>query len=148
MSQLICIVVLKGLCIHPTYILSIFRKKLENKNTEKSVYVFCLTRWTVRGDTLGSLIKNHNELMAVWENGIKSTKDTEMKARMIGAQASMQKFSFLFGCLLGEKLLSQSDILSKTLQSPDLCATEAHHCADTLLKKLKKERSEKDFNNL
>lgn len=38
---------------------------LENKNAAKSVYTFCQTRWTVCGETLASLVNNHNELMAV-----------------------------------------------------------------------------------
>ena len=48
----------------------------------------------VRGDTLNSLINNHTELINVWESGIPSTTDTEIKARMIGVQTTMRKLSF------------------------------------------------------
>ena len=116
-------------------------KKLrkESENDAKSVHAFCPTRWTVRGDTLKALINIRNELMGVWENGIPTTTDTDMKARMIGAQTTMRKLPFLFGCLVGAKILSQTDILSKTLQSPELCATEAHKCADGVVKTLEEE---------
>ena len=123
-------------------------KKLrkERENDAKSVHAFCSTRWTVRDDTLKVLINNHNELMGVWENGIPTTTDTDMKTRMIGVQTTMRKLLFLFGCLVGAKMLSQTDILSKTLQSPELCPTEAHKCADGVMKTLKKERCEEEFN--
>ena len=84
--------------------------------------------------------------MSVCENGIPTTTDTDVKVRMIGAQTTMRKLPFLFGCLVGAKILSQTDILGKTLQSPELCATEAHKCADGVVKTLKKERCEEEFN--
>ena len=65
---------------------------------------------------------------------------------MIRVQTTMRKLTFLFGCLIGAKILSQTDILSKTLQSPELCATEAHQCANAIVKTLKKERCEEEFN--
>ena len=116
-------------------------KKLrkESENDATSVHAFCPTRWTVSGDNLKALINNYNELMGVWENGIPTITDTDMKARMIGAQTYI-------GCLVGAKILSQTEILSKALQSPELCATEAHKCADGVVKTLKKERCEEEFN--
>ena len=84
--------------------------------------------------------------MGVWENGIPTTTDTDMKARMIGAQTTMRKLPFLFGCLVGAKILSQTDSLTKTLQLPELCATEAHKWADGVVKTLKKERCKEKFN--
>ena len=69
------------------------------------MHAFCPTRWTVRGATLASIIDNNNELMSQWEHSLSITNDTEMKGRIIGAQTNMKKFSFLFGSLLGEKVL-------------------------------------------
>ena len=83
--------------------------------------------------------------MNVWESRIPSTTDTEIKARMIGVQTTMRKLSFLFGCLIGAKILSQTDILSKTLQSPELCVTEAQQCANGVVKMLKKDHCEEEF---
>ena len=77
---------------------------------------------------------------------VPTTTDTDIKARIIGAQTTMRKLPFLFACLVGAKILSQTDILSKTLQSPELCATQAHKCADGVVKTLKKEHCEEQFN--
>ena len=117
----------------------------ENDNDAKRVHAFCPTRWTVRGDTLNSLINNHKELMNVWDSGIASTTDTEIKARMIGVQTTMRKLSFLFGCLIGDKILSPTDVLTNTLQSPELCATEAQQCANGVENTLNKDHCEEKF---
>ena len=119
--------------------------RIQSGNTEKNVHAFCPTRWTVRGATLSSIIANHTELMSLWENSLLITNDTEMKGRIIGAQSSMRKFSFLFGCLLGEKVLMQTDNLSRSLQSPELSAIEAHQLAEAVMASLQKERNDSMF---
>ena len=64
-------------------------------NESKSVHAFCPTRWTVRGDTLAAVTNNHNELMELWEWSLAKLQDTEMKARVHGAVASMKKIFYL-----------------------------------------------------
>jgi len=83
----------------------------------------------------------------LWEHAISTSADTEMKVRIIRAQSTMQKFSFLFGCHLGKRLLLQTDNPSMTLQSPELCAAEAHHIAQVVVASLKKECCDEDFNS-
>ena len=121
--------------------------RIQSGNKEKSVHAFCPTRWTVRGATLASIIDNHNELMSLWEHSLSITNDTEMKDRIIGAQTNMKKFSFLFGSLLGEKVLMQTDNLSRSLQSPELSAIEAHQLAEAVIGSLQQERNEATFNS-
>lgn len=121
--------------------------RIQSGNKEKNVHAFCPTRWTVRGATLSSIIENHQELMELWKQSISTTSDTEMKARMIGAQTAMGKFSFLFGCLLGKKVLMQTDNLSRTLQSPELSAAEAHQVTKAVLCNLEKDRSDESFDS-
>ncbi len=41
-------------------------------------------------------------------------KDTEMKARIVGVAAQMEKFDFFFGVELGRKVLNMVDNLSLT----------------------------------
>ena len=53
--------------------------------------------------------------MNLWANALEITKETEMKARILGCQAEMGEFSFLFGCQLGAKPLKQTDNLSSAL---------------------------------
>ena len=101
----------------------------------------------VRGTTLPSITDNHNELMSLWERSLSITNDTEMKGRIIGAQTNMKKFSFLFGSLLGEKVLMQTDNLSRSLQSPELSAIEAHQLAEAVIGSFQQERKEATFNS-
>ena len=58
-------------------------------------------------------------------------KDRETKVRIIGAEATMVSFEFYIGCQFGERLLSQTNYLSQTLQSSDLPAMDAISLAKT-----------------
>ena len=82
---------------------------------------------TVRGETLGSIINNFDELIDLWEWSLSILKDTEMKARVSGVKAIMPKFSFFYSCLLGEQILRQTDNLSKALQAAENSASEGQH---------------------
>ena len=46
------------------------------------IRVLCPTRWTVRADTLSSIISNYEALQNTWEKALAITKDTEAKARI------------------------------------------------------------------
>lgn len=115
------------------------------KNQEKSVHAFCPTRWTIRAETLRSMIENHSELMRLWEWSIDNLKDTEMKARVIGVSSVMSNFSFFFGCALGECVLRLTDHLSRSLQDPNLSAAEGQEIAADTVTTLKKDRNEANF---
>ena len=60
------------------------KTRAETKNESRGVHAFCPTRWTVRGESLASVIKNHAELMELWGWSLIVSKDTEMKARIRG----------------------------------------------------------------
>ena len=85
-----------------------------------SVPVFrtlCPTRWTVRADSLASVRINY----ATLQNSLDSfsemaSRDMEMSAKVNGIAFQLEKFEFLFGVMLGEKVLQQADNLSCTLQ--------------------------------
>ena len=64
------------------------RDKFENES--KGVYSFCTTHWTIRGETLKSVIVNHNELLELWMWSLSVLKDTAMKARIIGVSTVME----------------------------------------------------------
>ena len=112
----------------------------ESANSHKGIHTFCPTRWTVRGETLASLINNHKELMELWEKTLETSLNTEMKARVLGAQSAMRKFNFLFCCILGKKVLSSTDNLSRALQSPKISAVDGRI--------LEEERSDIAFENM
>lgn len=112
----------------------------KSKNDSKSVHAFCVTRWTVRGEVLESILNNHGELMGLWEKALLITKETEMKARILGCQSQMTKFSFFFGCHLGAKILKQTDNLSVALQDSEMSALEGQELVDCVLKVLSADR--------
>lgn len=93
----------------------------------RSVHAFCPTRWTVRGETLGSFINNHKELMELWETSLETLKATEVRARVIGMQSCMKTFKFFFCCCLGEAVLCQTDNLSKALQPLSYLLSKGNH---------------------
>ena len=120
----------------------------ESANSHKGIHTFCPTRWTVRGETLASLINNHKELMVLWEKTLETFLNTEMKARVLGALSAMRKFNFLFCCILGKKVLSSTDNLSRALQSPKISAVDGQNLATRVVRILEGERSDIAFENM
>ena len=55
--------------------------------------------------------------------------DSEVRALIIGVEATMGKLDILVGAVLAERLLKHTDKLSRTLQSPTLTASEGQQCA-------------------
>ena len=89
------------------------------------IRLLCPTRWTVRGDSLGSVVSNYAILQDTYEQSKDEVTDTEIKSHIIGVSAQMTSFEYLFGTLLGECILRSIDNLSKTLQNPEMSAAEA-----------------------
>ena len=59
-----------------------------------------------------------------WDEARSFSVDSECRTRIIGVQAQINQFSFLFGLMLAERVLQHTDNLSKTLQNPKLTAIE------------------------
>ena len=89
----------------------------------------CPTRWTVRAVSLQSIIDNYMVFQALWEDLRDVLTNSEIRARLVGVEAMTGNFYFLFGLVLGERILKHTDNLNKTLQCPALTATEAQQCA-------------------
>ena len=109
------------------------------------IRVLCPTRWTVRADALSSILANYSVLMQVWEEAKGIARDTETIARVNGVSAYVEKFSFLFGVVLGKLILGHSDNLSKSLQVKTLTAAEGQEQAKLTVKTLQSIRSEEMF---
>ena len=88
------------------------------------VRVLCPTRWTVKADSMKSIIQNYEVLMEVWDKACEIIKDTETIARIQGIASQMITFDFFYGLVLGETLLRHTDNLSRTLQHSHLSASE------------------------
>ena len=117
--------------------------KEELAPSDPGIRVLCPTRWTVRADSMKSIICNYEVLIELWEKATEIVKDTETIARIRGVAAQMSTFSFYFGLVLGEMLLRHSDNLNKTLQHDKLSAAEGQAIAvmtNTTLASLRNEK--------
>ncbi len=129
---------------------AIFRKlKAESDSLSDqkslSIRLLCPTRWTVRADSLLSIINNYGVLLSTWDEAYEAVKDTESKARIQGVCSQMESFNFLFGTVLGEMLLRHTDNLSKSLQNRTRCAAEGQEIGDMVVRTLQSIRSDECF---
>ena len=118
---------------------AIFHRIKSSKDLEKSspgIRVLYPTRWTVKADTLRSIIDNFETLLDVWEESLEYVRAVEMRSRIRGVSAHMTKFDFYFGCLLSEKILRYSDNLTRALQTSRLSASDGQKLATTTIKVL------------
>ena len=100
----------------------------------------------MRGSSLESVRINYKVFHELWEEAKDIVKDSETRARIVGVQFYMKSFDYLFGMVLGERLLKHTD--SKTLQSPSLTASDGQHIADLTVKTLQKIREEDAFGRM
>ena len=109
----------------------------------------CPTRWTARAESLRSVILNHSVIHSVLEEIIDEYREnSEATSQARGIMVTMEKFSFLFGIVIGEKLFSITDTLSKALQKKTMCAMEAKRLAAVTLSSLKEQRSDDHFDKV
>ena len=129
---------------------AIFKKlKSDNESMFESktmgIRVLCPTRWTVRADSLFSIIENYTVLHNTWDEALEISRDTETKARILGVQSQMVKFDFLFGVVLGEMILRHTDNLSRALQAKVISAAEGQQTANMVVQTLQKLRQNREY---
>lgn len=107
--------------------------------------VLCPTRWTVRATSLKSVLDNYTVLQELWDLSKNEASEPSVKARIIGVEAQFRTFRYYFGVQVGFLLLQHSDNLSKTLQSPKLCASEGQKVAAMTVSTLQRIRDDKCF---
>ena len=95
--------------------------------------------------SLSSVIENYAVFQELWPECLDYIKDTEIKARIVGVEAQMKTFDYLFGVLLGEVILRNTDNLSRTLQDQHLSATEGQNVTSLTVKTLEKIRTDEAF---
>ena len=110
-----------------------------------SIRVLCPTRWTVRAEAVSSIVTNYNVLMSLWEEAAAIVKDSETIARIKGVSAYMEKFTYLFGVVLGEMVLGHTDNLSKSLQVKTLTASEGQELAKVTVTTLQSLRTDEMY---
>ncbi|KAI6658762.1 hypothetical protein LOD99_15087 [Oopsacas minuta] len=122
--------------------------KLKDEISECSpgIRILCPTRWTVRAEAFSSISENYHVLQLTWNVAKDATKDTELKTRIGGVAAHMEKFEFFFGVELGRKILNMTDNLSRSLQTKTISAHEGQTLVKITLSTLLKMRTEINFN--
>ena len=89
----------------------------ENEEVEQGLAKFSATRWTVRAVCFKGIFKNYQALQETWKECRKQGGlSSEINARVVGCQAQMNSFTYLFGILFGERLIAHTDNLSAALQ--------------------------------
>ena len=96
----------------------------------------CPTRWTVRAESLRSLVLYYEVIQSVLDEIlVEYSGNTEATAAARGIV--MMKFSFLFGVVVAEIFFSVTDTLSKAIQKKSLCASEARKMAAVTVSSLR-----------
>lgn len=90
------------------------------------------------------MLDNFEVLLGLWEEAQSAQLDSEMRARIVGVNAQMQTFDFLFGVSLGN-LLHHTDNLSKELQLKSISAAEGQRLATLTLDVLRSLRDKGKF---
>ena len=107
--------------------------------------VLCPTRWTVRAESLNSVVTNYEVLLQLWEDCLETRLQSDIRARIIGVQSQMESYKYLYGVMLGLLILKHSDNLSRSLQKTDISASEGQEIASFTVKTLKLMRNEEHF---
>ena len=110
-----------------------------------SVHTLCPTRWTVRPQSIASILANYKNIQDLWDEALEGSVDSEMKARIQGVSSQMETFQFLFGILLAEMVFRHTDNLSKTLQKPELSSLQGYEIAMVTVKTLQSICTESNF---
>ena len=81
----------------------------------------------------------------LWGEAREIVTDSETRTRIIGVQAMMLIFEYLFGLVLGEWILKHTDNLNKTLQNPSLTASEGQQVAEPTCRTLEQIQTTESF---
>ena len=114
------------------------RMKSEVAPSEPRFRTLCPTQWTVRADSLASVVTNNSVIRSSLDTFSEmASLDMEMSAKVSGNAVQFSSFNSLFGVMLGENVLRLADNLSRTLQQ--------YHAAELTRKRLTDLRTESEF---
>lgn len=128
---------------HRETVFEMLKKQLEQDSP--GIRILCPTRWTVRADSLASILSNYEVLREPWEECLEIVRDSETIAQIVGVASRMQTFTLLFGVKLGELILHHTDNLSRTLQHKELSASESQEVAGLTVRTLETMRNVSSF---
>ena len=126
------------------------KENLETEDEDTSsrgIIGLCPTRWTVRASCFRRILENYAVLMEEWDVCLSERLQPDVRARIIGCKAQMERFDFFFGLHLGERLYSHTDNLSKTLQGTKMAAVSGQRLANLTKETLTKMRNDQNFDH-
>ena len=65
----------------------------EEDSSSAGIRTFCPTRWTVLGNSIGSILENYNILAQLWKECLESKLDPDIKGRIIGVSTQMSNIT-------------------------------------------------------
>ncbi len=143
----ICSEVIKLLKFSPKREAMLKEYKNECGSESSGIRTLCPTRWTVRAESLASIIDNYENVQELWERAYGAGTNSEMKARIRGVESQMKTFKFFFSMVLSEMIFRHTDKLSQTLQQTNLSTVEGYAVAIAMLtvKTLQSLRTDENF---
>ena len=103
--------------------------------------VLCPTRWTVRAESMKSILDNWVALQQVWDESLDGNLEPEIKGRIFCVKSQMTTFDCFYGVTILQLVLRDSDNLSKTLQKSSLTSCQRKEIADLTLQTINSLRS-------
>ena len=124
----------------------LLKLKCELAPGNPGVKPLCPTRWTVRAESLRSVITNYGVILTVLEGILEEYRGNfEACCQARGVLTTMETFQFLFGVAISEKVFCITDKLNKALQKKDLSAIAAKKYASVTICALKELRNDLKF---
>ena len=108
-----------------SYLKEIIAENMSREFLNETVRSFSQARWTDPAKSLQSIFTFYKKLKDLWDWCLSEYGEPDIKARVIEIKTQMKSFNFFFGIRLGYLVLSHSDNLSVTLQTPKMSAAEA-----------------------
>ena len=109
------------------------------------IRVLCPSRWTVKAESMLSIIQNYTVLQDMWDVAANMSQSSETIACIRGVAAQMKTFDFFFSLFLGETLLRYTDNLSRTLQKQSFSAIDKMKVAEQTKQTLANVRNDFDM---
>ena len=107
--------------------------------------VLCTTRWTVRAESMKSILDNWVALQQVWDESLDGNLEPEIKGRIFCVKSQMTTFDCFYGVTILQLVLRNSDNLSKTHQKSSLSSCQGKEIADLMQQTINSLRSESEF---
>ena len=117
----------------------------EDNLSNTGIRSFCPTRWTVRGESVGSILEYFTIPKKLWDEFLQLQLQPDVKGRIIGVKTQMLHYKLIFGLHLCERILKITDNLSKTLQTEKLAASQAQQIAKYTIQTLQGMRTDDAF---